>query len=484
MKEPLVYLLKILLRRNNISVNEEELEFQILSHPSYPSLHAVTGVLDHFAVNNYALEVPKHVDTLNLLPSSFLALIHGDKDNGYALVSKHDHGFQLSFGSDKSKIVTVDYFLEVWTGVIVIVESDKQEVVVEGQRLNLAKITSIATIISFVAIFFFNGPDLFQAIHFLLTLLGVAICVLIVQHELGFHSKVLDRFCSEESKKTSCNAVLNSKGATLFGSFKFSDIGIVYFVSLVFLWLLIIMGNASTVVLITALAIPFTLYSIYYQYRVVRKWCPLCLSVVTVLWLQAASLSFVDSKIAVASLTLNGVLLAAFSFLATFALWQFIAPILKKEQELSALKIEHFKFKRSFNIFKSLSSGVECIDTDIAGSSELVFGDRSDGSPLKVVVITNPLCGFCKEAHELVENLLKRKDRPVQVTIRFNVSEDPNSIDRKIALRLIEIYKIAGDQVCLEAMHEVYGKFSPAPWLLKWEEPSEKYSVTLANSKH
>ena len=26
----------------------DELEFQLLSHPSYPSLHAVTGVLDHF----------------------------------------------------------------------------------------------------------------------------------------------------------------------------------------------------------------------------------------------------------------------------------------------------------------------------------------------------------------------------------------------------------------------------------------------------
>lgn len=485
MKEPLVYLLKTLLRKSNISINEDELEFQILSHPSYPSLHAVTGVLDHFSIENYALEIPKNEETLDLLPKSFLALINGGDENGYALVSKQDSSVQLSFDSNKRKSVDVDYFLNVWSGVVVIIEGDKQEVFPVGKRVYITSNLPPASVVLLATIFFLNSPSLFQAAHFLLSLLGVAICILIVQHELGFHSKVLDKFCSEESKKTSCNAVLNSKGATLFGTFKFSDVGIVYFAASIISWFLLINGSASynTTILITALTIPFTLYSIYYQYNVVRKWCPLCLSVVLVLWLQAVSLIFIDLKVIGTSFTQNSVLLTAFSFLVSLALWQYISLKLKKEKELKSLKVEHFRFKRSYNVFKSLISSTELINTDINIDSDLVFGSRSKEAHLKIILITNPLCGFCKEAHQLAEGIIKRKDEAVQISIRFSVSDDPQSPDRKIALRIVEIYNHEEEKICLAAIHDAYGELSPQQWLVKWEEPSQKYAETLANTK-
>jgi len=486
MKEPIVYLLKILLRENNIRVNEEELEFQILSHPSYPSLHAITGVLDHFAIKNYALEVPENIETLDLLPLSFLAFIKGDEDNGLALITKHGLSFELSFGSSKKKIFSIDDFLEVWTGVIVIIENDKPDAVPEINRINITKIFLYLTLVAVFAMLILYRVNLFQAIHFLLSLVGVAISVLIVQHELGLHSKALDKFCSEKYKKTSCNAVLNSKGATLFGPFKFSDVGIVYFVSLVLSWALLIIGNTSYnfIILITVFAIPFTFFSVYYQFRIVKKWCLLCLSVVSVLWLQVASLYFINVKNNVFSFDLKSAVLTAFGFLTTLALWLFIAPKLKKEQELNVLKIEHYKFKRSYDIFKSLIFRTERINTDIYDGNEIIFCGNNGSSLLNIVVITNPLCGFCKEAHELVENILRRKDGNVQVNIRFIVNDDINSIDTKTALKLIEIYHKDGAQICLEAMHDIYGKLSPDDWLLKWGEPGEpRYIDTLAKEK-
>src|ERR1035437_3617775 len=187
MKEPIVYLLKILLRENNIRVNEEELEFQILSHPSYPSLHAITGVLDHFAIKNYALEVPENIETLDLLPLSFLAFIKGDENNGLALITKHGLSFELSFGSAKKKILSIDDFLEVWTGVIVIIEKDKPDAVPEINRINITKSFLYLTLVAVFAMLILYRVNLFQAIHFLLSLVGVAISVLIVQHELGLH---------------------------------------------------------------------------------------------------------------------------------------------------------------------------------------------------------------------------------------------------------------------------------------------------------
>ena len=50
MKSPLSLIVKKLLSKNAISFDKKELDFQIQSHPSYPSLHAITGVLDHFNI--------------------------------------------------------------------------------------------------------------------------------------------------------------------------------------------------------------------------------------------------------------------------------------------------------------------------------------------------------------------------------------------------------------------------------------------------
>ncbi len=482
MKEPIAYLLKKLLQKNKIEVDNEELEFQILSHPTYPSLHSVTGVLDHFAIKNYALEVPKSCETLDLLPTTFLALLQG---NRYALVSKLDQDFELTFDNKNKQRISSDFFLETWTGIIVIVEEEKQEATPKPKKINLTKVALFAAVAMLPIIFFLSGPSLFQFLHFALSFAGVAICVLIVQHELGLHSKVLDKFCSEEHKKSSCDAVMNSKGASLFGIMKFSDIGIIYFASLILSWLFTITsgGSDGLIVLITLLAIPFTVYSIYYQYRVVRKWCPLCLSVVSVLWLQAMALFFTNLNTSTILSNSKSEALILFSFVATFAAWQSLWPKLKKERELYSLKVEHYRFKRSFNIYESLINRSESINIHIDNRFEIVLGSKVENPLLSIVVVTNPLCGFCKEAHQLVEGLLKRNDRATCIVIRFNVSEDENSLDRHIALRLIEIYNNAGEELCLLAMNDIYGELPPTAWLNKWEEPSKQYAKTLATQK-
>lgn len=75
LKESCVNLLIMLLRNNGIRVNKLKLEFQLLSHPSYPSLNSITGVLDRFAIENYALDIPKGMNLLNPLPNYFLTVV-------------------------------------------------------------------------------------------------------------------------------------------------------------------------------------------------------------------------------------------------------------------------------------------------------------------------------------------------------------------------------------------------------------------------
>ena len=485
MKNSLIYLLKGLLKKNKIKVDEKELEFQLLSHPSYPSLHSLTGVLDHFKIKNLALEVPKDIESLNQLPKVFIAYIKEEKTDDFVLVTNTNYNIQLVFDENKKKNLSLDEFMEVWTGVIVVIEKDEEIVTTtKAKTIDLTKGVATLTIAVLFTLFFSFKPNLFQSIHFLLSFAGVAISIVIIKHELGFHSKIADKFCSGNIDKINCDDVLNSKAATFFGTFKLSDVGIIYFVALILSWLLLSVNKASynTLLLITVLAIPFTFYSIIYQYFVVKKWCLLCLSIVLILWLQASSLYFADWGLTNISFSLNSVVLIAFSFLLTIGLWQFVLPKLKKEQELKKLKIEHYKFKRNYSIFDALISRSPKVDTDIDISSEIVFGNKSNNAPLKIAVITNPLCGHCISVHKVVEQLLELKENNIQIGICFNVNtKDKKSNDTKIALRLLELYNTEGEQQCLKAMHDIYNKLSPENWLEKWGETTEQKFMEILN---
>ncbi len=126
MKDTLTYLIKGLLKENKIKVDTEELSFQIKSHPSYPSLHAVTGVLDHFKVNNLALEVPVNNETLEQLPQCFLAQIKTKEEGAvFALILKKGAQYKAVIDNKKTKILSLDDFLEQFTGIIVAVEADE-----------------------------------------------------------------------------------------------------------------------------------------------------------------------------------------------------------------------------------------------------------------------------------------------------------------------------------------------------------------------
>jgi len=174
-------------------------------------------------------------------------------------------------------------------------------------------------------------------------------------------------------------------------------------------------------------------------------------------------------------------LLIALSAYIITVIWIFIAPKIRQEQEFFNLKIRFSKFKRNFGIFNNLLSRSQPIDTKISDTNEIVFGTVD--SELEIVVITNPLCGFCKNAHKLIRLVLEHETN-IKIVVRFNLSKNHDALDHKIAAKLLEIYHKEGEQLCLTAMNEVYSNESDAAWLEKWgEAKSENYSNILLSEK-
>ncbi|MFV0572964.1 MAG: vitamin K epoxide reductase family protein [Xanthomarina gelatinilytica] len=461
------------MKRNKVKVLSRELNIQLLSHPSYPSLHSVTGVLDHFNIENFALELPKNVDVLNQLPDTFFAVLSINGQNQYAVINKRKNTIKYSINVKRDVSISYQAFLAIWTGITVVVENDKN-VINRGGQTNyktLVNVLFLCLSLGCSFIFFYFNPTLFQSIHFVLSILGLGLSLIILQQELGYHSKLSEGFCSK-NRKVDCDAVLNSKGAIIFGKIKLSDLSYIYFAGIVICWIFNVSFSytSSVLVMLSLLSIPVVFYSIYYQYYVIKSWCSLCLSIASVLFLQSlVAIFFKRELFNTIFFDFKGVTLFLFAFMLVTSFWFFVKPLLQKEKEYEALKIEYLKFKRNFDLFFNVYNQNKYISTDI-NVSEITFGNKN--APLNIVLVTNPMCYYCKAAHRVIDDIISKHSKDVCVTIRFNTkTSDKSSSTYKITSTLMAIYYQISSEACLNAMSAIYKEnVDIEKWLESWSQ--------------
>ncbi|MEM1259080.1 MAG: vitamin K epoxide reductase family protein, partial [Bacteroidota bacterium] len=445
MKGTLSLLLKTLLLKNNYRLDFKELEFQLLSHPSYPSLYAVTSVLEHFGVENLALEVPTDMQTLQQLPVTFLSVTNSRE---LVLVEKLDSGVKLTFnGNTVPKRFGYQDFLEIWSGMALGIEEG-----VNGRRDGkvasnwIPQVFLLISIVIPIILFLNSLPDLFQASHFFAGLVGLFISILIVRHELGSQSGLMNRFCNAYDS-TSCDALLKSKGAMVLHLFKLSDACVVYFSVTTFSWVIYVAFGyyGGVFPVLSLLGLPVIMYSLYYQYYVMKKWCPLCLGISVVLFVQAITVLFTKDEW-IGKLDFSETLILLFSAISIITVWAFIRPLLSAKRKFAELKIEHHRFKRNFDLFQSAHSKSTSYSTQLANfnTKEIILGNPN--GKISLVLVTSPLCIYCKTAHSELEAILDQYPKDICLTIRFNIpTNDSANIGFKVANRLNELFLFEGD---------------------------------------
>lgn len=464
MKDTLINLVQRLLKKNQIPFDKEELSFQIQSHPSYPSLHAITGVLDHFNIENVAADVPVNAATLLQLPICFLAQVKTEQGQDLVIIEKEKLNYNIYNTENKKEKLSENDFLEKFTGIIVVVErsEEKTQTITNANTTRNISISILVFLATFLVYRNTNSWHTFA--HLTLSIIGIIASITIIKQELGLKTSIGDAFCSGTDDKKDCDAVLTSKGAEIFKGYKLSDFSILYFTGLTLLTFFQT-SNPSISYTISLVAIPVTLYSLYYQYAVVKKWCLLCLSIVGVLWIQA--LAPVITNTYVTDLIITDVVVFGIVALVTWLTWHYIKPLFTNLNQLKKEKIENVKFKRNYTLFESLLQKSPQLNTQIEKGKEIVFGNSN--SNLEIVLITNPFCGHCKPVHKHIEEILHRYHQNVKVIIRFNINAtDKENNLVKITSRLLEIYDNKGGVNCLKAMSEIYEKGDTEAWLKKW----------------
>ncbi len=466
------------IRLSAYSIDKAEAEYQLLSSPHYPSLRAITGVLDHFAIEHIAADIPRSADTLAQLPSCFMAHLLGDR---FALVIKKGTLLKIVADDGSRKLLDTDEFIALWDGIILVIEKNTSTPSFKVSRIR--KLLATAFIIIPAATTLILSTSIFSSVHLGLTLLGLLITFLIVKHETGNGGKLVDAICSGSNEHISCNDVLQSKGAKIFGLFSFGQIGFSYFLTLALGWLLVSLFETSStpIIQLTLVALPFTLYSVAYQYFAVKKWCLLCLSVVLTLWLMSGLTILNSSQLNIFSIQLKEVAILAFIFMLSYIIVEYWIGNTKVKQEYSESKIRIKRFKQNTSIYQSLTSHKPAVNTRI-GRAEIILGNKN--SSVEVVIVTSPLCVFCKDIHQMVEQML-HSNAGIRFRIRFNIKDqDPSSKGFQICKRLIEIYQTQGSIPCMLAMNDIYGSMTPDTWIKKYGLANdEQIAATLQEER-
>ncbi len=427
-------LLKFLKKASVVSVEKQDLHLQLLSHPDYPSLKAITDSLDYFGIENVAANVPK--DALVQLPPSFLALIEIESITQLVLVYRESSNIRVTLESGKIRRYGVDEFLKLWTGTIIAIEVPEKKVSKSSLNVSRKNVTAFVLILSFLGMFVFQGVTAVTSIYAFLSLLGLIISYLIIDEALGKENVFVARVCGTiSSSDAGCSRVINSKSGVVLKGLTLGDISFIYFLSLTISTVLF-MANIGMLLFITALSLPVIFYTIYSQAFVLKSWCALCLGTSAVVLLQ-----FVTLVIAFSGWDFSLQYLANGIFIVTLVStgWLLTKPLLKSKKLLKEVQKDYMVLKRDASVFGAILKENEVINLEAVGEdSQIFFGNRN--GVLQLTAYTNPLCGYCTEAFKAYDKLLKQFPEDVGVQFVFNTPKDIKNQSTLISKRIVELY--------------------------------------------
>ena len=277
----------------NIFIDKQEFQFQVETHPDYPSLLAFADALTFFSIPNLAIKLEKQ--ELENLPDSFVALL-GEEDEAFLSFVQKERDF-YKYSNEKSiKTVPAIELKNIWQDIVLLIERSENFTENKTKTPSLKKVLLFGFALSVLGLVYYFSPSLISIVFGIISLFGIFLSTEALKTELGIESKLSQSFCNA-IPNADCGQVITSNKSIWLEKFKISDISIWFFSAQLFALLLFSVAGFIEVffnymLVCVALSIPMTLYSVYFQYKIEKKWCPICLSIIALVYLQLILLLF------------------------------------------------------------------------------------------------------------------------------------------------------------------------------------------------
>ena len=463
----------------------KDFEFELKSHPDFPTLKAVSDTLEKFGIENAPVRLKPY--ELENLDSPYLA---------YAVVNGHEELTYVAPQNDKTVAVTAESkatwetslfdFSSDFGGIAVLRDLEHAQLPkanVERRKERLLKNSvvglSLITVFSLMAAGFWQRSaqefSSIQSLFFLITkVIGLAVACALVLKDIGVVGNLLDKVC-KVSEKANCNAVLESKFATIYGWLKWSDLGLIYFLSGLF-WLAA--GYQNFAAAMSFVAAPYILVSLYQQAFVLKKFCPLCLGVLTVL---ATELTFSITLAVNTGIGLEGLMNPlVFSLAIASAYFLFKSSTLEARTKQQT-EIKYNRLKAIPEVFTEVVSRESQLVLPKVPASYLTFGEKSSDI-LSVHAFLSLHCGHCSELFRQFDQLMADGHK---FNLDLSINFDPEN-QHHVALmeKVIATHEEKSPEEAWSILATWFGDLKDRPYQKQTEMPSEALKKNFFRTKH
>ncbi|AMR32030.1 hypothetical protein A0256_11665 [Mucilaginibacter sp. PAMC 26640] len=344
-----------------LSVSKEQLTNEISIHPDYPNLLALNDVANNFgaAANAYRISA----DDLMEVPCPFIAHTRKKGSEFMLVTAINENEITLTDHLRKKYKTKLSDFTSIFNDVVLIAEtvSETAKIASPFKLLSDENKAAIAFFLAFTCFAFAIGLHFIPAVAgwilpvvALLKTAGLAVSVLLLIQSIDKNNPLVQTLCGGGGK-TYCNAILTSNAANVFEGLTWSEVGFFYFTST---WLAVLFGGGNLALLqllavLNIISLPYTFYSIYYQWRIAKQWCVFCCAVQALLWLEFIPLVSVLGQ-PFQILNFSGVIGLLICLSAQVAAWWLLKPLILKVQQLQPLKTQLQKVKYNIQQFNRL----------------------------------------------------------------------------------------------------------------------------------
>ncbi|MDB5150902.1 MAG: hypothetical protein JWQ57_4922 [Mucilaginibacter sp.] len=445
-----------LLKSLSVNISAAAIVAELDKHPDYPSLLAVSDVLNNFYIENNAFRVP--FDELENLRCPFL--VHVNTNGGEFLVVNNINGKKASVSSEKwdKHTMYVDEFKKKFTGIVLTAEpSEKKSSRTFTSTINEIKTPFVAIncLLVFIAGIVFH-TSYFENYNWQVLLLtafktaGLIISILLLVQSIDSNNPLIQKLCQADGN-SDCKAILSSKAAKVFEGLSWSEIGFFYFGGT---WLVLMFGNHSVsmmhvLAILNIVSLPYTFYSIYYQAHIAKQWCVLCCAVQALLWLEfIPSITAIDLSFTLPIATEWSTLFIA--LLLPVILWIIMKPLFLKLQQLPPLKEQLRKFKYNTELFNAMLNNQPKYPLPSEDWS-IVLGNKEANN--SITMVTNPYCPPCSKIHKLLDELLDNRG-DIQARIVFTANNTDEDIKTPVSSHLMALSELPNKTIVKRALND------------------------------
>jgi len=385
-----------------LKLDKQEFLFQFNSHPNYPSALAFSDTLNFMGVKNDAYELEKQY--WDELPEEFIAIV----DQSFSLVKKS--GSNYSIYSEKTKTINKAELHKNSTDFVLLFEKTENA---ENKSVKNIK-PLLYTALALIALFTILTQIWYQSIFNILSLAGVYISLEIFNQKFGNTSTVIGSICGDTGGNqavNSCNKIITQDKTSILG-LKFSDFSLIYFIGIAILGLFF-PSTSSIIKGLSFVSVLAIVYSLYIQGLVEKAFCRVCLLIISILVAQLLISGLFFSNVLI---EIQTILLSVVLWIAVFTAVLYLNNTLEEKEKLQKSNAKNLRFKRNYDLFKS----------QLLENEKIEFQDNKTfmvGNPeakLEISLISNPYCGFCKDAHKILEDILRKYPNEVVAQLRFN----------------------------------------------------------------